>query len=357
MATATQIIQDLNQFYRDQGAEFLGTVVSLSVRLGEDTVPLKRIQKMILDTPEIPNEWSPTPRNKLSLYLDTINQLKNSVSFQKFADYVDEFPFDPEDHFGYLGKRTRYKKYDSIPAAHKIVHLRRSETEGTSFEDLDIDLIDYDVDDGIMVMLERIEGTEETDCTTSKFRISFGSDVPDEYNPFLLALRDRFSERLAQVYDSSAIRDVILDMVKNKMDAQSINTGTYFIDSAEAAQLEALRNGFAEIDDRIDLFTMDVVRYKDKPKEHPANNNFGNVQKRLTQSVLTDLKEFVDNIKSHRDSDTDTRRSTWNNRANDLREYKKRVRKFKAKQVLEADIAEAKLDEASTLLRKQLEAA
>jgi hypothetical protein len=38
-------------------------------------------------------------------------------------------------------------------------------------------------------------------------------------------------------------------------------------------------------------------------------------------------------------------------------EYKKRVRKFKAKQVLEADIAEAKLDEASTLLRKQLEAA
>lgn len=355
--TATDRISEVNEFYKKQGAEFVGTVVSLSVQMGEDVVPLRDIQNLILNTPELPNEWKPRPRNKLSLYLDTINQLKNSASFQKFAAYQDEFPFDPDEHFGYLGKRIRYKKHESIPVAHKIVHLRRSEAEAMGFEDLDISLVDYDVDEGIVIMLERVEGTEETDDTTSKFRITFNADVPDEYNPFLLALRDRYKQRLNQVYDSSAIRDVILDMVKDKMNAQSINTGTYFIDSAEAAQLDALKAGFAKIHPDIDLFTLHVAHYKDRPANHPTNQNFSSVRKRLTDSVVGDLKNFVDDLKERRDSETDTRRSTWNNRANELREMKKRVKKFRAKQVLEADILEDLLAEASTVLKKQLEAA
>ena len=355
--TATQRIQELNQYYQKQNAEFLGTIVSLSVQMGEDVIPLQDIQDMVLNTPEIPGKWEPKPRNKLTMYLESVNQLKNSTSFEKFREFADEFPFDPGDHFGYLGKRIDYSRTEKIPAIHKIVHLRRSQTgaEIKGFEDLNVDTFDVD-SEGITVAVERTSGTEETDHTTSKFAITFDPDAGDEYMPFIKALHKRFSQRLAQVYDSTAVRAVILDMIKGKMGAQSINTGTYLIDDGDAAQIDALRQGFSELHRHIDLFALHVVKYNDLPADHPANQNYQSVKKRLDDTIVTDLRDFVADIEARVESDTDTRRDTWTRRAIKLREYKKQVRKFKNKQLLISDSIESYLEEASKTLRGQLEA-
>lgn len=354
--TARQRIAEINAYYKQQNAEFLGTTVSLSVTMGQDTVPLSTIQSMVRNTPEIPDKWMPDPRNKLTLYLETINQLKNSASFERFRKHEDEFPFDPAEHFGYLGKRTRYKRDEEIPVAHKIVHLRRSDAVAEGFEDMDIDMIDYDVDDGIVVMLRRTEGTEDTDDSTSRFAIEFPGNLPDEYMPFILTLNETFAERLAQNYDSTAIREVILDMVKGKMNAQPINTGLYLVEGEQAHQLDALRHEFRKIHPSIDLFTQHVVRHNEVPEEHPANQNFQNVKRRLTSSVVEDMKSFVQELEQFEESDTDTKRSTWTRRANALREMKKRVRKFKNKAMLETAAVEKLLGKATETITEQLKA-
>ena len=98
------------------------------------------------------------------------------------------------------------------------------------------------------------------------------------------------------------------------------------------------------------------MKYNDLPADHPANQNYQSVKKRLDDTIVTDLRDFVADIEARVESDTDTRRDTWTRRAIKLREYKKQVRKFNNKQLLISDSIESYLEEASKTLREQLEA-
>ena len=350
MSNAAQVIEDLNRTAQKSDAEYVGTMCTLSVQTGEIRIKHSDIERMILSNPAIPDDWAPENRNKLTMYLDCVNKLKNTQSLTKFRPYQEHFPFNPdEEHAAYMGMRVYYSRDSNFPVAHNILHVRQSE---------DVDEFNQrrlETDEAITIQLERTEGNSETDHTTSQFAINFPDDTPQEYFPFLLALQDMFKERINRVYDSGAIRSLINDILKEKMGAESVRSSLYFIHDENIAALDALRDGFRQLNSGIDLLLFHVHNHTDVSADHPINATFSSVSRGVTRSIVEEVKELNQEIKERlEDTETDTRPSTWRKRADELKELQGRVQKFKNKRMLVEDVADSLIEETRNMIVENL---
>lgn len=345
---ARKVLHELNESV--ENVEYVGTMCTLSVVMGDNDLRYEDIQNMMLNDPDIPNDWVPEQRNMLRMYLDCMNALKNTQSLKHFEPWDDEFGFDPyKEHAAYMGMRTHYSRDSRFPTSHNILHVKKSE-ELDEFNNHRLE-----TDEAVTIQLERTEGTSETDNSTSKFRINFPSDMPQEYYPLVFALHNMFKDRVNRIYDSAAIRELVLDIIRHKLGGQNVNTSLYFVDSKDADSLTALKNGLARLDTGIDLFLFHVHHHRDKPSDHPVNETFKSVSRGVTRSLVDELKEFFDEVKSRKeDEENVTRADTWDRRAGELRDLKKRITSFKNKQMLEADMVDHFLEGATEIIKSEL---
>jgi len=348
---ANNISKTLHESAAAENGVYVGTVTSVSVRMGDDTILFDTIRGAMESNPDIPTRWLPTTRNRLRMYLDCVNKLKSSSSLKHFKDYLDEFPFDnvADIHGGYFGRRSEYSRDSDLPVSHQILHFKQGQ-DRDEFNQRELETAG-----AITVQLERTKGTSSTDCTTSQFELHFPKDAPAEYMPFLLALSDLFRDRLNHRYDSGTVRSLLTDMLKKDLNAEQVTSSMYLVDGEDIGEMNALSQVFNELHSGIKFYKIHIFRYPKLPDDHPKNDSFRSVSDGVTQALLKDVKEFFEEVKARaEDEETETRAGTWRRRKKEFKELRKRVEKFRQREMLIGDVIDSVMSDAVEVIRTSM---
>lgn len=339
---ALSIVQQLNSEAKASGlGEYVGSVILLSVNLRKDVL-LSDIVTMMENDARINNKWTPEPINHLTLYLSIMSSL-NKASLSRFEYDEATFPFSPEEHGGYLVTRLFKRSKTSTPTAHKVFHLERDvrvirDNKGNITDRI---IKDVKADDGIIIKLDRTVGNHVTDVPRggkrSQFEIEITGNNDDRYAPFLETLYKEFDDKRNEKYSSEQVRELILDLIRNKLEALSITRGNYFLEDDKMDALDALREGFQSLDEGIQFIVLHQFRGQPGSK---INESFSGLVRGVSDAVIKEVQDLHKELMLLDDKDSKTRESTWDDRADKLKKLEQRTEKLKQKQLIESDIME-----------------
>lgn len=368
---AKERVEQIQQGWKEKGAEFVGSKVWLSVRL-QNKVRLKDIRNAIINNPVVPNEWAPEMVNERSIYNNVVTSLERD-GLDKFKKYADEIPFDEDSHSGYMSHRMRLEKDNPVPRIDKVfraINDVREVIDEKTGEVADTKIDDVKVDEGIRVWIERTNhaevGPEGDETGDSEWDINVlteqgSNDIPDDYMPFIQTLRRMFEEKRAQMYDSSQVRDLILNNMlldEERLDAVNVaqGRGLYFVPDTDVEKLEALRDLFQNLDPGIELNLTHIPFFPDAdtPEEEALNNNFEVVKDGVLKSLQKEVNELKEEIAEFHNSDKDTRDSTFVKREKRLYELKKRLKDYENKQMFKLEIVEDDLRDMEDMIEENL---
>jgi hypothetical protein len=336
---ALSIVNQLNEEAKNSNlGEYVGSVILLSVQLRND-VYLDDIIQMMLDNPVIPDEWAPEPINHLTLYLSILSSM-NKASLSRF-DVGQDFPYTEHEHGGYIVTRLFKRSKADIPTAHKIFHLERDVkiVEDHMGRVTDKIIKDVKADEGIIVRLERTSGSWETDSPRgvrrSEFEIHIEGNNDERYAPLLETLNREFEEKRNEKYSSTQVRDLILDLVRNKLKALSITRGNYFLEDERIEVLNELRKGFQSLDPGINFIVFH--QFRGQPGSL-VNESFQGLVKGVSDALIKEVQDLHVEVTQLGDKESKTREATWESRVESLKELKTRMEKLRAKRLIESEI-------------------
>lgn len=344
-------LKQANEEAAQSGVEFVGSVVSLSVQLMEhESLTLNQVRQVILDHPNIPDEWAPEALNKLTMYLKLASEL-NKTSSRSFDIPPDSPFYDNEDRFGgYIVQRLSKRQDDRIPTSHRVFYKepKVGSVEGKVLKDISIDT-------SIVVSLKRIYGTSATDDTDSEFEIMVDStECPDEdfhnYIPFLATLDRVFRERCVGRYSSTHIRELFIDVITKKVKAISVNPSQYFVDKENIDPVANLAESLNRIDAGIRV--LDFVINKGV-QGSIANRSFEAVSFGLSKTILKDINLLKAELAEMGERDN-VRSKTWTKKSEELQALAKRLKAYKNKELITGDIIGDELRACNAIILKNI---
>lgn len=325
--------------YREKGADFVGSLLRLSVH-SDANCALPDYCEMFYDNDLLPDEWAPEVISDLKLYLTCMSELHRS-SLKKFTYDPATLTFDPETHTGYNVKRMHLRKESDTPTSHKIIHLTsvREPVYDDNGKVIGHDIVDVQADTGIKIYLKRLEGTPQNDNTgKNKWSILLSSDEEDNYidprySPFINTLLCNFELKKRRNYGTRELRDLTMNILKGKLGVDNVGHGTYFIPPSKMELARELKKELKALHPGLDLWVMGVPRWEDPS----MNDAYNMTQLGLTDSLISELREFKDEIEALVDGDSDTRESTWSKKLQQLSEIKKRIREYESLKLFKDD--------------------
>lgn len=356
MSKTTYAVNSFANAAKDQatriGGEFKGGVIHISVEVGEAIIRQRDIKNAIASCPSIPSEWYPDVHNNLTLYFQTISEMKRA-GIKNFIVPTD-INFDVEIHAGYTVDKVMQNVHDKFPTCHKVFRKTRAsgKAEDSKTEE-SRNITDIKMSEGIIVMLERTKGTVKDDETgDSEFDLVIdttveGQDV-DEYIPFIETLKTRFMSKINGVYDSRQIRDILLKIVRQDIEAISIQTGLYFVGPSKIDPVYELAEAMQKVHAGIRIQVIPIIEYKDAPL---FNKHVDDVKISLTDSIISDFKTFNKTItEMAQDMDTNIREATWLKKLSELRKYKDLLTELKEDNMIKIDILQDLIDETEEII-------
>lgn len=336
-----ELFARLNSEAATNGAEFVGSVVFLSVAQ-DVNVPLGKLVREMHAHPEIPNDWAPEPLNHLSLYLQTIAGLGRGG--KRGVQGLDD------THGGYSVHRLFLRGDSDMPTAHKVFALRR-------VMGADGKLADVEVDSGIIVTLRRTYGDKTTDKTgQSTFAVDVQggvSGLTPEYRAFVETLLQQFEAVRDERYTSEQVRALLIDMLKDRLQAVPIKRGDYFVDGRAINALEALREVFSRVDEGVRINPLHVCKFAGTPA---LNQSFTSLAGAVQESVLKEMQGFIEELNHLDTKDSKTRAATWQDRHDKFMDLQLRIKRLQSKQLIENDILGDLAQQALDILGKYDEA-
>lgn len=355
-------VSKVKESWKDLGADFVGSEVWLSVRLNRK-VDLKDIRNAIINDPVVPDEWAPEMMNELSAYNQIVTSLERK-GLKEFEKYSGDIPFNKEDHAGYHIERLDLTKDNKIPRKDKVFRIVKDVTpvRDEKGEIVDKKIKDVKVDEGVRVWIVRSNhedvGPEGDETGESQWKVRIiteeGDEIPDDYWPYYATLCKKFEEKKNQIYDSTQVRDLILNNMlldEDRLDAVSINRGIYFVPESDIEKLEALRDLFYNIDPGILLHITHIPYFEDN---EALNRNFRNVQHGVFESLQEEVEDLKEELKHHHESDKNTRKSTFIKRQQDLFDLKTKLQEFKNKKLFELELVDDDLREMEDILDEHI---
>lgn len=364
-------VQNQIEFYKSKGAEFVGAVARLNCSVTQP-ITLQQIRQVFFDSPILPDEWAPEAECDFRLYLRTMTETGRSTRTDKLQrDHAGALEFDEVRHAGYIVRRVHKAKNDEYPTSHSIIHLERNLTPKTDadgniiFDRLGnpvMQEIAVEADDGIRMVLHRKEGTPEQDSHgTNTWGYVFTKPngdqfvsmdaVPPQYYPFLRTVARDWKAKRERVYKTAEIREMLLDVIINKMKFDSVDTAMYFCSKYRLAQARELRDRIKELDPGLRLWLFELPVW---PEGTAGNDMVEMVSTGLLDTLTKDLKKLLDDLKN-RDGDTDTRQSTWNRRREELLELRRRIREYSRIKLMSEDTLKAQFAEAKDIIMDNVE--
>jgi hypothetical protein len=340
---ALSVVDKLNNEAKQSGlGEYVGSLILVSVQLRNE-VYLADIVDKFLDSLIIPDDWAPEPINHLTLYLSILTSL-NKASLNRFQYDPSVFPFTEDEHGGYIVHRLFKRSKAEIPTAHKVFHIERQ--IHTRYDDngkvIDKVIKDVKADEGIIIRLERTNGTTwETDVPRghkrSEFAIHVEGNNDARYAPFLETVDAEFTSLRNEKYTSDQVRELILDLIRNKIQALPITRGNYFVESERFEVLDEIRRVFQELDPGINFIVFH--QFKGKPGSI-VNDSFNSLVKGVSDAVIKEVQDLHTELVMLDEKESKTRDSTWDDRFEKLQQFEKRVKSLEQKQLIETDIIE-----------------
>jgi len=348
MSIAINSITNMISEARKIGAEFVGSTVSLSVSI-DDNKPLNNqtVRNAILNNINIPNEWAPEGLNSFSIYVNTITELRRS-SLSKFVLPFDLNPdFDTERFGGYEIQKLHHASKESIPAIHRVFFRDKIKSE-----DADLKNLDLDFPHSILVKLKRVHGNHFTDTTgESRFQIMVESDkCPDEllylYEPFTATLKELFEERCDGLFTGRQARDLLMDVIINRVGSNSINKGLYFVDSPKVEPVMELVRELNNLDPGINVVNIPILKFDNDS----LNVGFKSLTTNLSDSILKAAMQMKAELENLRDKDSKTHASTWDKRSGEYKDLLKKINDYNNRELIQKDIMEETLKEIADIL-------
>lgn len=322
-----EIFNQLNSEATANGAEFVGSVLFLSVGASA-SVRLNHLVQAMQANSEIPASWIPEPLNHLSLYLQCISGL-NRASITRINPHAVEAL--PDTHAGYSIHRLHLRKDEDMPTAHKVFAMRK--VPGVNGK-----LSDVEVDEGIIISLRRTYGDASTDKTgQSEFSIDVQANgrLAPEYEVFVDTLIEQFRQVRDTRYNADQIRVLLVDLLRNQLKATPIKRGDYFVEGRDLNMVESLREVFCSLDENIKLNPLHICKFKAAPT---LNQSFTSLAESVQESVLKEMRDFIEELNHLENKEGKTRASTWQDRHDRFLDLQIKVKRFQSKQLIESDI-------------------
>jgi hypothetical protein len=333
-----ELFNQLNSEATANGAEFVGSVVFLSVQQ-ETNIALGSLVREMQLHPEIPSDWAPEPLNHLSLYLQTISGLGRGGA--------NKFKGMPDTHGGYTVHRLFLRSESDMPAAHKVFALRR-------IMGADGKLADVEVDSGIIISLRRTYGDKSTDKTgLSMFAVDVQGAMTPEYEVFVQTLLSQFEMVRDERYTADQVRSLLIDILKDKLNAVPIKRGDYFVEGRSVNALEALREVFTRVDEGVRINPLHIVKYAGA---QALNQSFSSLAGAVQESVVKEMQGFLEELNHLDTKDSKTRAGTWQDRHDKFMDLQLRIKRLQSKQLIENDILTDMAQEALDILGRYDEA-
>jgi hypothetical protein len=334
-----EVFNQLNSEAAANGAEFVGSVVFLSVAQST-SIKLGNMVNAMRANPAIPDAWIPEPLNHVALYLQIISSM-NRASLAKFNNPGQNIL--PDTHAGYSVHRLYLRREDAMPTSHKVFALKK--VPGP-----DGKLLDVETDAGIIVTLRRTLGDASTDKTgQSEFSIDVQGYMTAEYDVFVDTLIKTFNAARDQFYGAEQIRTMIVDILRNQLKATPIKRGDYFIDGREINAMEALRDVFKTLDEGVSINPLHIVKFVNAPT---LNQSFNSLAQSVQESVLKEMQDFVDELNHLDTKESKTRAGTWESRHDRFMDLQLKVKRMQAKTLIEGDILLDLADQAKEILSR-----
>lgn len=337
-------IKEVEQEAAAMGAEFVGAVVNLNVKLGDATVPINAIHRALKNDPKIPKEWVPEERDALSLYLAVASGL-NRNSARSF-EFPANYPQDLKDKFrGYSVTRLWYKKDSDMPCAHRVIykHASTTEVEGKGT------VSDIEIEHSLMVILNKdpITGFQ----LTIQKDDGFDPDARIFFEPFLHSLLTQFEERVNGEYNSTELRKVVLEVIHRHIGARSVNDGLYFVQKEMVDPINHFCDVINSVHEGISLLNFGV--YRGQPGTIEANN-FNKIQESLSHEIMRELKDLKAELLEFEKNIDVTRDSTWTKRVARINEIKAEIAKLRSEQMLISDLTDDMLTECLAVVKRNI---
>jgi hypothetical protein len=341
--------------FRDEsnnGGEIIGTL--LSFRCPEKVVvPFYQLTSAMELNPDIPKDWIPEQRNQLSLYLAAMTAL-NRTSPKQFVFDKDVCGFDEDEFGGYFVTRLLKEQASERPTSHKIIHmLRILEPVDTAANKIQYKTVDVISDEGIIIDLKRVSGDENTDkIGQSKFEIIVNGGNPYSalYQPFVKTLTDTFNDMLNFVYRPKQIREIVQEIVRDKLNSTPVN-GWYFTPTKALDALAALEYTLNEVNDGINFMFLPLKR----GGSEADNLAVQSIAAGIEDSFLDELDKLEQDIVTLGESESKTREATWADRLKKLEQVKAKIAEYKEIQLIKTESAELRLEDVFETIKAAIE--
>jgi hypothetical protein len=352
MSIAENSIVNMISEARTIGADFVGSLVSLSVSI-DDNKPLNNqtVINAIENDSRIPNEWAPDGLNLFSIYVNTITELRRSRLDNFILPFAPNVDFDPARFGGYEIQKLHHASKEDMPAIHRVFFRDKIKSD-----DKDLKNTDLDFPHSILVKLKRTFGNYLTDTTgESKFQILVESDkCPDEflhlYEPFTTTLHQLFSERCDGVFTGRQARDLLMDVIINRVGSYSINKGLYFVDGPKVESVMALTEVLNSLDPGINIVNVPVLRFKSEA----LNMGFSSLSTNLSDAVLKAAVQMRNDLMALKNKDSKTHASTWDKRSSEYKDLRNKIQDYHNRELIQKDIMEDMIKEISDILTEVL---
>jgi len=156
-----------------------------------------------------------------------------------------------------------------------------------------------------------------------------------------------FQDRCDGIFTGRQARDLLMDVIINKVHSFSINKGLYFVDSGKVRPVLSLVDALNSVDPGINVIAAPILKFNNNPS---LNAGFNSVQQNLSNSVLKSVSQFKAELENLRDKDSDTRGATWDNYVEEMSRLKKQISEYRDKELIQNDIIEDVFNECREII-------
>lgn len=325
-------------------ADFVGAVINLNVRLGEDTVPVSAVREALAKNQNIPKDWLPEEREPLSLYLSVASGL-NRNSARSFI-FPEDYPAELREKFrGYSVTRLWYKKDSDMPCAHRVIykHATTTEVDGKgAVQDVEIEhslmvILNNDPDTGLQLSIQKDD--------------DFDPEARIFFDPFLHTLLTQFEERVNGEYNSTEVRKIILDVVHKHIGARSVNEGLYFVQKELVGPINEFCETINSVHNGVSLLNFAISKGAPGSIEE---KNFQMVQQSLSHEIIRELKDLQAELLEFEKNEDTTRDSTWHKRAQRINEVKAEIKRLRDEHMLISDLTDNLIDACTQVIKRNI---
>lgn len=340
-------LAEIIRSYEEQGAEFVGSLVALSVS-GDISTP--ELAQKIEDNEIVPDSWAPKVDDPLSIFKKVMSECNRST-LRTFT-VPQGCAVDADTFGGYNPDMIREDVQDDKPILYRV-HLRERENRDNELAQAVVN--DSQFNQSVTIGLDRTSGTPADDKKRRStfdvvYKMGEDSDV-EQFKPLLQTVKDKFHHRMKGIWTARDIRSWLMNIIKRDCNARSIVHGQYFVLQEHVERLFELRQILQEMNRGVRIVAIPLPRYEG---DNAANIAFEQVSVEFTQALLGEVKDLADEIEEMSNGDKEFTARVVTNRVAKAQRMRKEFNDYKNRELLRSDLLDEKMDEVTKQLKKMM---